>query len=112
MDAAVENVYIIYPRYYFALHSTSVASLNMSQIPEPFKKGYKVPFQTQDTVPGQHYKLNPIPINDITADGTPYKAAGKLEGRIAIVTGADSGIGRAIATLFGAFIEVRLSPCR
>ena len=29
-----------------------------------------------------------------------YKAAGKLEGKVAIVTGADSGIGRAVAQLF------------
>lgn len=73
----------------------------MSQIPEQFQKGYKIPFQTQSTVPGQQHKLNPTPIDDITADGKPYKAAGKLEGRVAIVTGADSGIGRAVATLFG-----------
>lgn len=79
----------------------------MSHIPEQFQKGYKIPFQTQSTVPGQHHKLNPTPIDDVTADGKPYKAAGKLEGRVAIVTGADSGIGRAVATLFGAFFLVR-----
>ena len=29
-----------------------------------------------------------------------YKPAGKLEGKVAIVTGGDSGIGRAVAVMF------------
>jgi NAD(P)-dependent dehydrogenase (short-subunit alcohol dehydrogenase family) len=33
-------------------------------------------------------------------DAPFYKGSGKLEGRIALVTGADSGIGRAVAVLF------------
>jgi NAD(P)-dependent dehydrogenase (short-subunit alcohol dehydrogenase family) len=46
----------------------------------------------------------PKPINDQlpTADGgyQPYKAAGKLAGRKALITGGDSGIGRAVAILY------------
>ena len=84
----------------------------MSQIPEQFLKGYKVPFQTLSTVPGQHYRLNPTPIDDVTADGKHYKPSGKLEGRAAIVTGADSGIGRAVATLFGEYALNCLSKPR
>jgi NAD(P)-dependent dehydrogenase (short-subunit alcohol dehydrogenase family) len=33
-------------------------------------------------------------------DATTYRGSGKLEGKIALVTGADSGIGRSVAVLF------------
>jgi len=67
---------------------------------EEFQKGYKPPFQEQDKAPGLQSKLNPQPINDVTADGKPYKASGKLEGQSVIITGADSGIGLSTAILF------------
>jgi hypothetical protein len=32
--------------------------------------------------------------------GAGYRAAGKLEGRVPLIMGGDSGIGRAVAVLF------------
>ncbi|MBK4733642.1 SDR family oxidoreductase [Noviherbaspirillum pedocola] len=46
--------------------------------------------------PGNESDLNPRP-NFLAPD---YKGSGKLEGMSAIVTGGDSGIGRAVAVLF------------
>ncbi|KZT30908.1 NAD(P)-binding protein [Neolentinus lepideus HHB14362 ss-1] len=65
-----------------------------------FQKGYRQPVQDQPGAPGLQEKLDPQPLDDVTADGKPYKAANKLEGKAALITGADSGIGRAIAILY------------
>lgn len=54
------------------------------------------PPQHQDVQPGLEYLMNPLPI----FDNPNYKACGKLEGKTAIITGGDSGIGRAVAVAF------------
>lgn len=67
------------------------------------------PVQDQPGAPGkQKGVLDPQPVDDITADGKPYKAAGKLAGKKALITGADSGIGRAVAILFGELAQVNV----
>jgi len=54
------------------------------------------PPQHQNIQPGLEYLMNPIPISD----NPEYKGSGKLKGKIAIITGGDSGIGRAVAIGF------------
>ncbi len=57
-------------------------------------KGF--PPQHQEHQPGRRQQMQPKPITD----DSNYKAAGKLKGKKAIITGADSGIGRAVAIAF------------
>jgi NAD(P)-dependent dehydrogenase (short-subunit alcohol dehydrogenase family) len=54
------------------------------------------PPQHQHQVPGLEYLMRPRPI----FDDPGYAGSGKLKGKVAIITGGDSGFGRAVAVAY------------
>lgn len=69
----------------------------------PFRKALK------QRPPGLESKIKPRPLFEAPL----YKPAGKLAGKVAIVTGGDSGIGRAVAVIYareGADVAITFLP--
>ncbi|MEK3875306.1 SDR family oxidoreductase [Paenibacillus sp. FSL H8-0122] len=71
---------------------------NQYKIQDPVQQYEKATpeFEQQQPSPGLETKMHPRPDDGA---GT-YKGSGKLTGRKAVITGADSGIGRAVAIAF------------
>lgn len=56
----------------------------------------KLPAQEQNKQPGMEKDMNPLP----ETENSNYKGSNKLQGKNAIITGGDSGIGRSVAIAF------------
>lgn len=69
-----------------------------------FEKGHTIPVSHQDAPGKQHSMAGQAPVNDQLPTSTggyqTYLAAKKLQKKKALITGGDSGIGRAVAILY------------
>src|SRR4051812_7350207 len=90
--ASCKNVAEKKPGFSRQMHGTTKAQMLVMIAPLPKSHQQPPPPQEQQP-PGSQEQMRPQPIEE----DERYVPSGKLKGRVAIVTGGDSGIGRSVA---------------
>jgi len=69
---------------------------NLGLVQKLVQQPIAFPPQHQERAPGLEWVMHPRPIFDYE----DFKGSGKLKGKVALITGGDSGIGRAVAVAY------------